>query len=239
MALLKTGMKLLRIYLLTALLLTLGRCANSQMVPEAVLVDEYSYSPACDDFLSRLDVFLSELRLHSDSKGVIVVRDTPVRRPWSARLQATIESWLEFRNFDRRRVEIVRADANEHLRQFWRIPPGTPGPSVQQVISGMQISDAVTKPFLLAEETRIGPQIRPAVDDFAIFGKFLKDNPTARGNIVVRDHSPSVARRKATRIIRRLESTHGIQRKRLRSFIARFERPSNHDEAIVEYWYLP
>jgi hypothetical protein len=238
-SILKTKMNVPRICFLAILLLALDLGANSQVPQEAVLVDEYSYSPPCDDFLGRLDAYLGELRNHPDWTGVVVLRNTPSKRHWSAILQATIESWLDFREFDRRQIEYIRADGNEHVRQFWRLPKGARKPSVERIISGFQMSDAVTKPFLLTEETKFGPQICPAIDEFAIFAGFLKDNPTARGNIVVRDDSPSVARRNAARIIRKLEKDHAIQRKRIRSFIARFERPSNHYEAVVEYWYLP
>ena len=232
-------MNLSRICFLAILVLTLDLHADSQAQQTAILVDEYSYSPPCDDFLGRLDAYLGELRNHPDWTGVVVLRNTPAKRHLSAILQATIESWLDFREFDRRRIEYVRADGNEHLRQFWRRPPGARNPSVEHVIPGFQMSEAITKPFLLIEDERYGPHICPEIDEFEVFAGFLRDNPTARANIVVRDDSPSVARRKAARIVRKLEKDHGIQPKRIRSFIARIERPSNHDEAIVEYWYLP
>lgn len=224
--------------MLTILLLVPSLRANSQAAPEPILVDEYFYIAACDDLLARLDGYFYELSLHPDQMGVIVLRNTPDRRTWNVTLQATIESWMDFREFDRRRVQFVRADGS-HLRQFWRIPSGAPKPKIGNAIAGFQMSESVKKPFLLAEETRIGDQICPEIDRFAIFAAFLKANPSSRGNIVVRDRSPSVARRKGARVARKLEKIHGIQRKRVRTFIARFERPSNHDEAIVEYWYLP
>jgi len=83
------------------------------------------------------------------------------------------------------------------------------------------------------------PDICPPIDHLGIFAGFLEDNPAARGNIVVRDNSRSAARRWAAGIVRKLESTHGIQRNRFRIFIADFEKPSNYNEARVEYWYLP
>ena len=208
-----------------------------QSADEPILVDEYSHVAPCDDLLSRLDAYLNELRLNPDQSGLIVLRDTPERRSQVAILQALFESWMDFRTFDRRRVEFVRADANEHLRQFWRVPPGATKPEVENVVSGYQMSGAVTKPFLLADETPT--HICPEIDDFGIFARFLSDNPTARGNIVVRDQSSSRARRRAAAIIRKFERNFGIQRKRLRIFTAKFKRPSKYDKAIVEYWYLP
>ena len=230
-------MNLRRICLLTLLLLTPSLRSDGQVPVEAILVDQYSYSPGCDDFIGRLDVFLGELRNHPDSTGVIVLRNKPSLRHRTRILEATIESWLDYREFDRRRIEFIRADGDEHSRSFWRVPPGAPKPSVERGFLGSQMVNK--KPFLLTEESRFGTHICPEIDRLKIFAGFLKDNPTARGNIVVRDGSQSVARRRAASIVRKLQSIHGIQRRRLSSFIARFERPSNHDEAVVEYWYLP
>lgn len=232
-------MNLPRICLSAILLLGFGLVAYGQVLQEPILVDEYYYLAPCDDLIGRLDGYLGELQRYPDQAGVIVLRNIPTNRPSSAILQAIIEAWMDYREFDRRRIAFVRADANQQSRQFWRIPPGSGKPVIEQVIPGFQMSEAVTKPFLLAEETRFGEQICPPIDDFSIFAGFLKDNPTARGNIVVRDASPSIARRRAAGILRKLRSTHGIEPKRLRIFTARFEQPSNHDEAIVEYWYLP
>jgi hypothetical protein len=230
-------MNLPRAFIIAICLLALS-VANGQDIPEAVLVDEYSYRPGCDDFLGRLDGYLGELR-DRPGTGVVVIRNTAAERVRSAILQANIEAWLSYRGFDRRRIEYIRADGNSHLLQFWRIPPRGQKPAVEKVIPGFQMTDSVTKPFLLTKQPRFGPHICPAIDHLAIFAGFMKDNPTARGNIVVRGTSRSVARKNAARIARELEKAHGIQRKRIRSFIGKFERSSNDDEAIIEYWYLP
>ncbi len=230
-------MRTFRISLITFLLIALACVADGQSQPKPVLVDEYSYRPACDDFLGRLDGFLSELRDHPESTGVIVLRNTPSERSLGATLSAIIEAWMDFRTFNRGRIEIVRADADEASRQFWRIPPGAPKPSVERLVSGFQMSDLVTEPFLLADESRV--HICPEIDDLRIFAGFLRDNPTARGNIVVRDRSASMARKNATRILKKLASTYGISRRRLRVFVTNPQKPSDHEEPIVEYWYLP
>jgi hypothetical protein len=81
-------------------------------------------------------------------------------------------------------------------------------------------------------------QICPKIDNLEIFANFLRDNPTARGNIVARDKSRSRARRRAAGVMKELIS-HGISKKRLRTFTGFFQKPSNHDELIVEYWFLP
>jgi hypothetical protein len=209
---------------------------SGQSAPEPILVDEYSRTP-CDDFLGRLDAYLGELRSHPDSTGFIVLRNEPAERVWSVELESMINSHVTFRGFKKTRFEIVRADGAES-RQFWRIPSGAPKPQIDGAVNGFKIPEAVTRPFILESETKFGMQICPEVDSFAIYSDFMLANPSARGNIVVRNESRLKARRKAARIIRML-AARGIASSRLRMFTRALQRPPNYDEDVVEYWYLP
>jgi hypothetical protein len=92
---------------------------------------------------------------------------------------------------------------------------------------------------MMGDETKMGDQICPEVDDGEIFARFLRENATARGNIVIRDTSLARARRKAGRMKRKFGSRYGISGSRLRTFTGKLMWPSSHDEPIVEYWYLP
>lgn len=85
--------------------------------------------------------------------------------------------------------------------------------------------------------SRFGLHICPAIDDFAIFSSFLRDNPTARGNIIVRDPSPSIARQKAGRVAMKLQLTHGIN-------ADGFEPSPRYLSGLrtttrLSYWFLP
>ncbi|PYS99555.1 MAG: hypothetical protein DMF63_10735 [Acidobacteria bacterium] len=231
-------MNLLKVFSISILLLALGIQTNSQGTNEAVLVDEYDSTP-CDDFLGRLDFFLGEMRLHPDSKGLIVISNPAEERADGVMLQWMMEYQFEFRAFDSSRIEIVRADGDKFHHEFWRIPPGAATPKIENSGFGYRMSDTVTKPFMLANETKFGTQICPEIDDQRLFVEFLKANPSARGNIVVRDDSDENARKKARSILWKFKTKYGISRKRLRTFTARLTQPASNDEPIVEYWYLP
>lgn len=230
-------MNLPRIYLISILLLAFGVGTNGQEPPKAVLVDEYSVTP-CGDFVGRLDVFLSEFRPNPASTGLIVISHSPEMRHSSMMLKSMMEAHFKWRGFDGSRIEIARIDADKQNRQFWRLPPGAGRPKLERVIDGYQVSDVVRKPFMLTEETTFGTNC-PEIDDQPIYAEFLKANPTARGNIVVRDSSETNARRRAGRVLRTFRTKYGISRSRIRTFVAKLERPANHDQSIVEYWYLP
>jgi len=67
-----------RIYLIAILLLAFGVGATGQEPPKAVLIDEFSML-TCDDFLGRLDMYLSELRNVPASKGVVIIGTTQAK----------------------------------------------------------------------------------------------------------------------------------------------------------------
>ncbi len=220
------------------MLLLSGSYVSGQIASEPVLIDEYSLTP-CGDFLGRLDYFLSELRYHPNSRGLIVLGDTSDSRVWTAELQSMIEAHILFRGFDAKRIEIFRRDAPEQVRQFWRIPDGADSPQIERRVDGFDLSGTSSKPFVLAVETTIGTQACPDIDRDKLFASFLRGNQTARGNVVVRDTQRSRGLRTVAKIRRRLVSKYRVPRNRLRFFVERRLRPADHNEAIVEYWYLP
>lgn len=230
-------MNLPRICLLTLLLLTPGLGATSQAVPEAILVDEHGEIP-CDDTLSRIDVFFSELRNNPIDSGLVVISGIPENKHRILFRQTIIEHQIKWRQFDAARISFLRSKSEETRVQFWRIPPGANAPAIKDVDISYTIPETV-KPFLMGDETKFGDQICPEVDDGKIFAKFLNENRTARGNIVVRDNSARRARHRSSAIVRKFSQKYGIPASRLRTFTAKLQKPSNHDEAVVEYWYLP
>jgi hypothetical protein len=213
-------------------------CAVGQETPKPTLIDDHEAIP-CDETLGRIDAFFSELSRFPDNSGLIVLSAPPAAKSWLIFRQTIIEHQANWRSFDSSRFQIIRARSQRELRvQFWRIPPGTNSPSILDVDMSYDIPKTVP-PFLMGDETRMGDQICPEVNDGEIFAKFLKENRGARGNIVIRDNSPTRGRQKAARMKRNFELKYGIAASRLRTFTAKLTRPSNHDEAIVEYWYLP
>jgi hypothetical protein len=209
-----------------------------QGAPEPILIDEHGEIP-CDDTLSRIDIFFSELSRFPDSSGLVVL-SAPLED--KARLifrQTIIEYQTKWRSFDSSRFQIIRARANEGLTvQFWRIPPGSDAPLIADVDMSFAVPKTI-RPFMMGYETKMGDQICPEVDDGEIFARFLGENRTARGHIVIRDNSFARARRSAARAKRKFESKYGISGSRLRTFTGKLMWPASHDEPIVEYWYLP
>jgi hypothetical protein len=154
---------------------------------------------------------------------------------------ATGRYWAQtkWRGFDASRFRIVRANSAEVLSvQFWRIPSGANEPEVKGLDLSYILPNGI-KPFIVGYETKFGDQICPEIQDARIFANFLKENRNSRANIVVRGSSKRKAERQAARIVNTFQTKYGIRRFRLRTFIRPLQMPPNHDEDIVEYWYLP
>jgi len=101
---------------------------------KAVLVDEFSILP-CDDFLGRLDVYLSELKNAPANKGHVIIRNQPGERHRSVFIQESIKAHLEWRGWKGQPLEYVRADKDgKELVQFWRLPPGSEEPELDRRI---------------------------------------------------------------------------------------------------------
>ena len=230
-------MNLSRVYLIAILLMVFAVCANGQETSNAVLVDEHG-EIACDDTLGRIDGFFSELRNNPGDSGLVVISGMPENKHRIVFRQTIIEHQIKWRQFDPARIRFLRSKSQETKVQFWRIPPGATTPNIKDVDMSYKIPETV-KQFLMGYETKMGDQICPEVDDGEIVAKFMKENPTARVNIVVRNDSPKRARRMASAIIRAFNQKYSIPVFRLRTFTAKFTRPSKDDGIIVEYWYLP
>ena len=227
-----------RISFLAILIFASISTGMAQNPPSAVLVDEFS-TLGCDDFLARLDAYFAELRNEPISKGVVVIRNAASNRHRSVQTQALIEAHFRWRDWKQDSLDYVRADKEgDPLIQLWRLPPGTVLPVIEDQIDSFRIHEGVRRPFIMGYETKFG-QICPEIDDQQIFAVFLKSNPKARGNIVVRAKSSGEAQRKAKTIRRKFETDYGISSERIRTFVAKLQKPENHDEPVVEYWYLP
>jgi len=150
-----------------------------------------------------------------------------------------IKAHLAWRNWNQEAPAYARADKEgEELVQLWLLPPGASMPEIDRRIESFPIYESVREPFMMGYETNIGG-ICPEIDDQRIFAGFLKANPSARGNIVIRNNSETNRQRRAAKILKKFTITYGISRKRLHIFYAKLQRPSSYDEPIVEYWYLP
>lgn len=219
------------------LVLSLAVLGRGQEPLKAILSDEHSEIP-CDDTLSRIDSFLAELRENPEDTGLVVLSGAPENKHRIVFRQMVVQRHMKWRQFDLSRIRFLRARSVETTVQFWRIPLGADDPKINEVDMSLTIPKNV-KPFLMGYQTKIGDQICPEIDDAEIFASFLKANRSARGNIVIRERSTTHARQKAASILRQFERKYGISAVRLRTFTAVHTYSSDHDEFIVEYWYLP
>lgn len=99
-----------------------------QGLPEAVLVDEFGALPN-DDIRGRLDTFFAELQNNPTNQGYIINYGTD--RQIAAR-ERLITNHINFRNFDRSRITLVRGGASpdgEPRTKLYRIPPGAENPA--------------------------------------------------------------------------------------------------------------
>ena len=231
-------MKFNRIYLPLLLSLTLTIANIGQEPTAAVLVDEHS-EVSCDDTLGRLDMFFSELLNDPNSFGLVVISGRAEAKHRVAFRHAVLEEHAKWRSFNLSRIKIVRATTDKQLKmQFWRIPLGATEPEISGIDMSFKVP-ATINPFIAGYETKMGMQICPEIDQQKIFASLLTDNPSARGNIVVRSNSSRAASRKGASILRSLRTKYRIPASRIRLFNAKLTRPWNYDEPIVEYWYLP
>ena len=204
---------------------------------KAWLVDEHPQL-ACDDSLARLDAYYEELRNKPSATGLVVISAKPELKHLVAFREGLIVGHGISRSFPSDRIEIVRAVSDDELKvQFWIVPPGAERPEVSRVDMSYSLPSSM-KPFRLGVEYVYGDQICPEVSDFAIFAKFLKDNPSARGNLVVRERTLRQAEAEGRRLLRQFERDHGISRERLRVFPTT-PRADDYNVPLVEYWFLP
>jgi hypothetical protein len=224
-------------------LICLAIATSAQEPTKAVLVDEHGQLPY-DDSLGRLDNWYSELSKTPSSIGLAVISSPLGEKHRSVFRQYLMEANARFRKASEvLQLKYVRTNSSGDLKvRLWRIPFGAQEPRIENVDNTFVLPKDL-KPFLLGEEypdylgaDNICPGER---SDQRIFASFLKDNQSARGNIVVRDRTIAKAQAKAARILRTFKGQYGISRSRLGVFPRKRSVPSNNFEPIVEYWYLP
>jgi hypothetical protein len=96
--------------------------------PEFVKIDEFGKLPN-DDIRGRLDTFFAELSNNPNNQGYIILYGT--EKEMSAR-EKLITNHINFRNFDRSRITIVRGGVHPDgtvYTKLYRIPPGAENPA--------------------------------------------------------------------------------------------------------------
>lgn len=97
-------------------------------LPEAVQIDEFG-KQANDDIRTRLDTFFTELSNNPNNQGYIILYGTDREISQRERL---ITNHVNFRNFPRERITIVRGGVHETgtvYTKLYRVPPGADNPT--------------------------------------------------------------------------------------------------------------
>lgn len=97
-------------------------------LPKAQLIDEFGKMPN-DDIRGRLDAFFADLSNNPNSQGYIILygadKDMNTR-------EKLVVNHINFRNFDRSRITIVRGGTHESggvYTKLYRVPPGADNPT--------------------------------------------------------------------------------------------------------------
>jgi hypothetical protein len=96
--------------------------------PGPILIDEFGRL-ANDAIRTRLDKFFAELGNNPNNQGYIILYGTEKEMAARERL---ITNGINFRNFDRSRITIVRGGTHESGRVYtklYRVPPGADNPT--------------------------------------------------------------------------------------------------------------
>ena len=231
-------MKRLLLTLVLVCELVFAGSGHGQNVPKAVLVDDHGVTNCCD-LRGRMDVFFSELMRDPAARGLVVLSTRAGNGVRTANRESMILTHAAFRGFPADRFDILRAvsgDDDEVRVRYWIVPQGADRPEVEGVEANYALP-AAARPFMLTA-TYPDDGLCPGIDDAEVFAKFLKDDPEARGNIVVRERTLTRAEAKGRRLLRRFESKYDIARERLRLFTGT-RRANEYNVPLVEYWFLP
>ena len=166
--------------------LVTGAAAQQNSAP--ILVDEFT-NVGCCDFGSRIDTFMSELSNNPTNIGVIVTAGPNEKFVGKVLREEMTRSYIKYRNFDPAHIRLIRAQSETVSTQLWRVPPGSAMPDLQGVDNTYNLD--IDQPALLLTHYPSGDGgLCPYVEKRDMFALILAANPTARGKIIIRGHSP-------------------------------------------------
>jgi hypothetical protein len=232
-------MNLPKIYLIAILLLAFSVGANSQEPPKPVLVNEYAFRVGREEAHSRIDNFFTELSENKGSTGLVVTFTPPPSKHLGIFREDEVRYYSAWHKFPASRLKFLRANHSTQLKvQLWRIPAEGVPPEIRNIDMSFALPKDI-QPFILGSEYVYGGEVCPDPDIRPVLADFLRGNPPARGNVVVRERTKRLAQQKAARIVRDFQRRYGISRARFRIFPINRSAPSSPHEPSVEYWYLP
>lgn len=221
---------------LAVLILAVFTCVvGAQKGAEAELLWEVE-KPNCEMLSAFLDLLTVRLQENRNSRGLVVIKGDEANMRDNVIYESMVLRYFDDKTDVRPRISVLRAKSNSKMTlQSWIVPASAKTPEIS-IANWSYAAAAGTKPYLFTWEN-IYDGICPDAEDLRLFADFLKANPSARGNIVVRDPSQRRIAQKQAKIIKELTKTFGISRKQLRIFKS-FE-PSTGMLPPVEYWFVP
>ena len=224
-------MSLPRIFSTAIVLLSLLIGTKGQVPSDAILVDELGPFP-CDGFRGWIDILLTDLRDHPESKGIVLNVGRGEREISAVIREEMIRNHILFRGFDASRIRYAREIGGEFKTKLFRIPGET-----AIADSKNYVLTTVDAPSVLEEYNF--DDLCPPYDMKNVVGTLLEHNPRARVTIVVREETVRQAREKEREITAYLANERHISRSRFVTFLT-VQREINYGtDPIVEYTYIP
>lgn len=196
----------------------------------------------CEDRQARMDNFFVELSNDPAAAGYIFSFGSPRA---VAAVEKRMRANIRWRRFDPTRMTLVNGGGKSKKAtiEFWLVPAGadapTPEPPVENEAdfdtaeTDAKIETGPKEPFIFSAEYYDGGGCvgEDTELDLEGFARKLKENPKARGNIVIILTTKAEFREKQKEILNFL-TRKGIDRRRLRTF---------HQKTFggVELWLLP
>lgn len=213
-------------------------------IPQPILEDELGNSWNCEESLARLDSFFSTLANDPSAQGFIVFRiDKDTFRKSLAR-ERQFKNSIKMRRFDSSRITFVRGAAHtpENVKtEFWLVPPGAAMKEVPpfEAAHKIKISENKTdnQPYIFGVKTTDGvAECASDYYDLEEYAAYLKLNPKARANIVIKEATRARFQNQQKEILSELAAS-GIATNRLKFFFVKVKHNMLHES--VELWIVP
>lgn len=197
----------------------------------ARLIDRYERIP-CSDFRGRTDSFIAEIASHPTATGYVALSASGDNLTVFRR-RKMIEEQLALRNLDKNRVVFVRRKELQPLQvELWVATAGVKLPFDFDQVWSYTLAPR-TRPFVLVSGGFDESECPPARDPEFV-AQFLKANPRARSNIVIRCNKRNCFREMRKRFIEVLVVQNGVSGRRLKFF----HTPSDSIYYAYEFWIL-
>lgn len=207
--------------------ITFDNIGFAQNEPKPVLVDEFG-RVSCEDFLARIDAFVSVLQANPQDSGYVVIYDG-AKNPKGLKKFAVAN--VSLRPFDSERIKIVVAkNPAEVDARFWRVPPGSPPPTYTEVL---QPETDTSKPFVFGTSftDNVCPTFAPK-----LYADLIKQHPGSKGKVVVSGSTWRQRRDYAEEELKTLWENFGVSRDRIRIYYMHTRNDLNTE---AEYWFVP